>query len=1090
MQTLFAVGNIEAHAIDPLTRLALRDGMRLTPTSQDASWVIPQLQQVRISLTELHDGQSNGRIPNLHRRREELATAISQRRQDVEDRGRDFAAQVSQWRDQVAHWEGAAQVAHLDLQAAQCDLTECNDRLWGTRTRTIEKQVWTSVPPILQTTLKTETPTVDTTWRMHIAEIDHQIERTRSVLHDLANSRMVVSKEAADHAGLDATGPAVYFADQRGLLGALEQQLIGWQTAAQTTPTVCHCTEITQQIQTTVPLLRQQVYALCQNLGRQQASHQRWLKHVEREGIDRLESDLNTRLQQLHVQREVILRSAGRTLTDRLSVPLDHEAEHCLCQDHTLPPAIAPEPTVVTALVAPEPQLQTVTDAVTESSARVGDPLWQQELSESTRLRFRAWQDALEATRIARSQLETAEQALAQHEHDPVLSGHEQELHETHQNLSAAQSQFQSLTDQHAELTETHRSLSAEIPAPVLQEASAMLEELTQGRYREFRFRSASDDGRIGPALFVNGPDTGLSESETGLPMSALSRGTLDQAALSLRLALTAEYARQGWTFPLILDDILVDSDEPRLRRAAELIYQFANSRADNAEVTTDCQILFLTCQERLASRFEALGAVVREMPGSRRRTRAETVVMPRSNPTRVDAPHPATAPIAPAATSPAWSLLTSAGRSVSQALDPLTEASPDPVAVTSGYLTSRQPTVQQALWRDAEPTAPVERPLLDVAEKEAAPPVLDRAQPDAPHWLRADSSLAFVPSMGEQMSRRMGTVGLRNVADLVNFDVEQSGIPLDSLQISAGQLRGWQSESRLLICVADLTGRDAQMLVAAGIHSPQELGEADPAVLERTIRQLQVADAQTQALLPWLRDVTRWPDAETIQRWISAARHARTFRQAADAVGWQPRPAESDATRRTRTARPAQARRNPRSQKTASRRTRLSPTAEAADSFASVAKTSTESSGTTFYLHEQSPIVDAPSIGPKTAERLEKIGLIFVGDLLNTSAEKIATRLDDKRVPADVVRAWQQQSRLVCRIPGLRGHDAQVLVACGITEAEDVAKSTPDALFRRVEPFVRSKEGQRVLRSSHMPDLAEVTDWIAAAQSLRTRAA
>ena len=131
------------------------------------------------------------------------------------------------------------------------------------------------------------------------------------------------------------------------------------------------------------------------------------------------------------------------------------------------------------------------------------------------------------------------------------------------------------------------------------------------------------------------------------------------------------------------------------------------------------------------------------------------------------------------------------------------------------------------------------------------------------------------------------------------------------------------------------------------------------------------------------------------------------------------------------------------------------------------------------FYLELDDTVEQAPSIGPKTAERLEKAGVISVSDLLQKDAEEIVSKLDYKRIKADHVRDWQKQTELVCSIPNLRGHDAQVLVACGITNAEQLASMDAKTVLGLVEPFSKTKEGIKMLRTNKRPDLAEVTDWI-----------
>ena len=134
---------------------------------------------------------------------------------------------------------------------------------------------------------------------------------------------------------------------------------------------------------------------------------------------------------------------------------------------------------------------------------------------------------------------------------------------------------------------------------------------------------------------------------------------------------------------------------------------------------------------------------------------------------------------------------------------------------------------------------------------------------------------------------------------------------------------------------------------------------------------------------------------------------------------------------------------------------------------------------GARFYLDLSSPVVDAPSIGPRVAEKLEVMGIETVKQFIAANAEMMASRLDAKRVDASTVRDWQDQARLVCCIPNLRGHDAQLLVACKVTSPEELSRMNATSLLAQVTAVVTSSEGQRMLRGSPTPDLVEVTDWI-----------
>ncbi|MEM9366242.1 MAG: DUF4332 domain-containing protein [Planctomycetota bacterium] len=131
------------------------------------------------------------------------------------------------------------------------------------------------------------------------------------------------------------------------------------------------------------------------------------------------------------------------------------------------------------------------------------------------------------------------------------------------------------------------------------------------------------------------------------------------------------------------------------------------------------------------------------------------------------------------------------------------------------------------------------------------------------------------------------------------------------------------------------------------------------------------------------------------------------------------------------------------------------------------------------FYLQRSDDVVDAPSIGPRMASRLNDVGVYTVDDLLQSDAASVAETMAHRRVDEDTVVAWQQQATLVCRIPMLRGHDAQFLVAAGMTTAEEVMSANATALFKDVDAIANSNEGKRIARGGSLPDLDEVNQWI-----------
>ena len=129
--------------------------------------------------------------------------------------------------------------------------------------------------------------------------------------------------------------------------------------------------------------------------------------------------------------------------------------------------------------------------------------------------------------------------------------------------------------------------------------------------------------------------------------------------------------------------------------------------------------------------------------------------------------------------------------------------------------------------------------------------------------------------------------------------------------------------------------------------------------------------------------------------------------------------------------------------------------------------------------------VVDAPSIGPKTAERLYAVGIDTVDEFLKAHPIALAARLEVKHITADVITDWQDQTKLVCAIPGLRGTQAQLLVGAGYRTADAVAKVDADKLCADILNFATSKDGQRILRDGNPPDVEKIKSWVENARAV-----
>lgn len=134
-------------------------------------------------------------------------------------------------------------------------------------------------------------------------------------------------------------------------------------------------------------------------------------------------------------------------------------------------------------------------------------------------------------------------------------------------------------------------------------------------------------------------------------------------------------------------------------------------------------------------------------------------------------------------------------------------------------------------------------------------------------------------------------------------------------------------------------------------------------------------------------------------------------------------------------------------------------------------------------YLSVDAPLEDAPSIGPKMAERFASLGVHTVSDFLGHQPHDMAELLDDNRIDAETITDWQDQAQLVIDIPGLRGGQAQLLVGAGYRTAGAIADTDPVDLSADVLTFATSSDGKRILRDGNPPDIEKIKDWVTIAR-------
>ena len=136
-------------------------------------------------------------------------------------------------------------------------------------------------------------------------------------------------------------------------------------------------------------------------------------------------------------------------------------------------------------------------------------------------------------------------------------------------------------------LEEAKRRFEEEHQPRVLRDAGGYFKAVTRGRYVKV---TAPVDGGV---RVIN---------NRGEPVdpARLSRGTVEQLYLCLRLAYISNYSSRGEGIPVVMDDVLVNFDPARAGEAGGVISAFAGNR----------QVLFFTCHPHVVRIFRDHGRV------------------------------------------------------------------------------------------------------------------------------------------------------------------------------------------------------------------------------------------------------------------------------------------------------------------------------------------------------------------------------------------------------------------------------------------------------------------------------------------------
>lgn len=137
--------------------------------------------------------------------------------------------------------------------------------------------------------------------------------------------------------------------------------------------------------------------------------------------------------------------------------------------------------------------------------------------------------------------------------------------------------------------------------------------------------------------------------------------------------------------------------------------------------------------------------------------------------------------------------------------------------------------------------------------------------------------------------------------------------------------------------------------------------------------------------------------------------------------------------------------------------------------------------------IQRSDDLVDAPSIGAKTAAVFAEIKIFKIGEFLDTPAAAMARRLQKTWLTPSLIEDWQAQTMLMCEVPDLRSRDVQMLVGVGCSSTEMLSTSDAPKLAAIMRRYATTPEGRRALRGASAAEVEEVARWIANASTVRS---
>jgi len=121
-----------------------------------------------------------------------------------------------------------------------------------------------------------------------------------------------------------------------------------------------------------------------------------------------------------------------------------------------------------------------------------------------------------------------------------------------------------------------------------------------------------------------------------------------------------------------------------------------------------------------------------------------------------------------------------------------------------------------------------------------------------------------------------------------------------------------------------------------------------------------------------------------------------------------------------------------------------------------------------------------------KRCEELRSMGIVTNGDLIAADLKTLSARFGAPKKAAQLLKRYRQAIRFALAVPAMMPRDALLLISIHRRSVRGLAMETPAMLYRDLQRFSESSQGQRLLRGRRLPSIKRLRRWIRTCESFR----